>query len=95
MTGHWRITHLLLTHIDQTWCNKLSKYIKTNIEIDIYENDLNSEKTRRNQYELNMLEGNQYGGKKVFDVKLNELGKTEHDGHFILISSQPVFALSP
>jgi hypothetical protein len=84
-----------LTHIDQTWCNKLSKHIKTNIEIDIYENDLNSEKTRRNQYELNKLEGNQYGGKKVFDVKLNELGKTEHDGHFILIPSQPVFALSP
>jgi len=80
MTGHRRISNLLLTHIDQTWGNKLSKHIKMNIEIDTYENDLNSEKTTSNPYELNKLEGKQKGGKSVFDAKLNEPGKPEHDG---------------
>ena len=34
MTGHRRITKLVLTHIAQTWDIKLPKHIKMNIDID-------------------------------------------------------------
>ena len=44
MTGHRRITNLVLTHIAQTWGIKLPKHIKMNIDIDTCEIDLNSEK---------------------------------------------------
>ena len=80
MTGHRRITNLVLTHIAQTWGIKLPKHIKMDIDIDTYEIDLNSEKPTPNQYEMNKLEGNQKSGKSIFDVKLNESGKPENDG---------------
>ena len=80
MTGHRRITNLVLTRISQTWGIKLPKHIKMNIDIDTYEIDLNSEKPTPNQYEMNKLEGNQKSGKSVFDVQLNESGKPENDG---------------
>ena len=40
MTGHRRITNLVLTRISQTWGIKLPKHIKMNIDIDTYEIDL-------------------------------------------------------
>ena len=75
MTGHRRITNLVLTHIAQTWGIKLPKHIKMDIDIDTYEIE-----PTPNQYEMNKLEGNRKSGKSIFDVKLNESGKPENDG---------------
>lgn len=75
MTGHRRITNLILSHIAQTWNVKMPKHIK--IQMDNNGNEINENSQSNNTESREETEKIKF--KSIFDVEKKEPEKLKHD----------------